>query len=219
MKTIESGMVAIFPLTQTVAGFDHMPESGELIVRNRSGKIEYTAELDVTKPYIELPAITTNEIETRWVRVIFTVGGQVLTHQWAYQVTPFIGTTITADQVRTVLSVDIETLPDSYIDLIPLYIKIKRQYPALESSDAFDRLVVITEALRLLNTSSIWLVQSRSVEDVKLTRFKSSLTALEHQLTQDLGKILDELFPTREITVQPPSLLQFVAVPDNFTGA
>jgi hypothetical protein len=218
MKTIESGMVAIFPLTQTVAGFDHMPESGELIVRNRAGSIEHKADLDVTKPYIELPAVTTPNIETRWVRVIFTVGGQVLTNQWSYQIVPFLGTTVSADQLRTLLSVDVETLPDSYIDLITRYLSLQQQYPELEASASFDRLVLLTEALRLLNTSSIWLVQSRSIEDVRLTRFKSNLIALEDQINSEVEQILDALLPTRDRSIATPTLLQFVPIADSFSG-
>lgn len=219
MISVESGMVATFPITQTVAGFDYIPEAGTITVRDRAGNITHTGELDPSKPYIQLPEVITTATDYRWVKVTFTTGGQVLHSNWSYQIIPFLGTTVSIDQVRTLLTVDQETLPDAYIDITGCYLAQKARFPEVPASEKFDRLVLLTEGLRLIDTASVWLCQTRSVEDATTSRFKTDFTSLRESINTEIRDLVNELDPTKATSAQPPNLLQFVAITDAFTGA
>ena len=218
MITIESGVTAVFPMIQKVGNFEYMPESGALTVRNRSGVIVHSQQLDVMNDTIELPAVET-EVETfRWVTIAFVVGGRVMNSKYNYRIAPFLATTVNEDDVRVKLSVDDLTLPNAFIDLYDQYSVLEKQYPDVEKEAAFDRLVVLAEAIRLAGTANIWLLQTKQSDDLKQTRFKFDTDKLQNSLIKEFEDTLTELDPNTSLAI-PPTLLQFVPVTDAFAGA
>lgn len=219
MKTVESGVPAVFPLVQNIAGYEYLPESGTITVRNRAGNIVHECELEEGAQSITLPAVETETVDYRWVRMTFVSGGEVKSSKWTYRIIPFLGTTITNDEVRVRLGATPEMLPDSMIALIDQYLKHQKKFPTIPAGDELDKLVVLAECLRLAKISTQWMLKSRKVDDLSETRYDHDLSGLIAELSEEYNNLLVEMVPEVETTFSPPQLLQFVTMTDVVTGA
>lgn len=98
----------------------------------------------------DVNVVTTPPVETRFMRLDFTAGGQPLFIEQSYNLSPFLPLIATPSDVRARFGARVAELPDSDIDLIGAYFTLLEDYHS-----AMSNALVQTTTRRLANTAVI----------------------------------------------------------------
>lgn len=153
--------------------------------------------LDLTSVLVNLPGIVNaidpaKEFETRFVRIDFLYAGAPRYAEVKYNLTNFLPTSVSFEQVRSLLGLQYQELPNGDIDIPMAYFWMKRKYGATFVSAmtqggmatmAANRAIALRCALELFDSVPARMLKIEAENNASNERFKVDFAVMRAGLT------------------------------------
>jgi hypothetical protein len=206
----------LIPISYEVDGELILPTAATVVVRNAAGGIVLpTTTLDVstTETQILLPASDTKvpvgqDFVPLFVAVRYIFGGRTYTNSGTINIAPFIPMSAGADDVRQILGLPADELPDAEIEIIPSYFRLLRDYPKIPQTllagtvdtISVNRAIALQAAVDLIPSLQLRVGKKLKGDTQEFERFNTiDWGLLKTQIEGELDTRLTDLYSTAEI--------------------